>query len=249
MAPAGEVRTRIIARRLLVAACALLVGGCASPSSPPGPPPGQVAPALRGVVPLLRGVRIPVYLPTRLPPMPVPGAYYYAAVQRSSDSYDLTIGVTPHPVPVNGPATLSMSTTLGWITGGPPGSTGADAVALSHFSGSPRHVALGSGLTGDFYLNQGVTWRQGGWRYAVRDDTGKPATVVPLLPAVRRIEAAVPAWGNPVARGTRGWFVQSFAPDGADYRILWTARDAAYYVDGHGISGITLARSLVRVKV
>ncbi len=188
-----------------------------------------------------------MYLPGSLPPPP-PGTSYYASVQASRDAYSVTIGVTNRPVAVNGPATVGMDNTMGWIRGGPTGSVSGILPTLAKFTAQPQSVRLSGNVEGTFYPSQGIAWSEGGWRFILRNDSARPTAPQAFLPAITALRRTLPSWGNPIGPKTHGWVVQSFAADNADFRILWTNGSTAYYIRGHGIGGIALARSLVRVK-
>ncbi len=223
-----------------------VLAACAGIPGRAGPPRGAVAGALRGVLPYLASTAIPVYLPGSLPPPP-PRTYYCASVQASRDAYSVTIAVTNQPVSVNGPATVSMANTMGWIRAGPAGSVSGMLPTLAKFTAQPQSVRLSSNVEGTFYPSQGIAWSEGGWRFVLRNDSARPKTPEAFLPAIMALRRTLPASGNPIGPGTHGWVVQSFAADNGDFRILWTNGSTAYYIRGHGIGGIALARSLVRV--
>ncbi len=223
----------------------LLLAGCAA--APTVARPTAVAPQLRPVLPHLRAVRIPVYLPSWVPPAPR-GNYYLLHVNATAAAYSVSFDWTNRSEPVNGNGMTDMAGTLGQVQGGPPHSLDATVAQPGwKLSGRPQPITLPDGRPAFFYPGQGVFWQQGGWRFEVVSFGPIATSPAVVMPLVRSILAALGSTGNPVGPGTRGELLQGLAPDNAAMTLLWDQGGHQYEVWGYAAPALRLARSLVRV--
>lgn len=211
-------------------------------------PPAHVAAALAPTLPYLKDVRIPVYLPSWLPPATV-GEYYLLGAHPTAASYEVSFDFTNHPTPVNGQGMTSMAGTLGMVRGGPAGSL--DAAGRQPWmqpQGTGRSIRLPNGHPATFYPGWGIRWTQGGWTYSVVS-LGPAATETSVvMPLVRNILKALGPSGNPVGPRTTGQLFQDLAPDNAAMTLIWQQDGYQYEVWGYQAPAIRMAQSLVRVK-
>lgn len=233
---------------IALAITAFVLSGCQSlVREMGGPPPGRVAPALQPVLPYLKAVRVPVYLPDVLP-TPPPGDSYALTAHATSDTYVVTLHFTDQPAPVNGTAMSSWSSYVGLVRGGPAAwvknQAAANGVVLPLPSETPTQITLLGGLAADLYPAGAVRWEEGGWRYGVSADGEAEATQV----ADSLVKTFGPA-GNPVGPGVEGGEVlREVGADGGNSAVLWTVDSRAYEVWGRDATAFALMKDLVRIR-
>lgn len=201
----------------------------AAPATPSQPPAGRPAPDLMPALSQLNGVRLPVYLPGRLPASGAP-APYQTSVSATATTYAVSASRTGASIV---------------IAGGPSVSFGD---GLPRWTALPQSTKLPDGTAVYFYPGQGIEWIQNRWQFAVVDDAASPTTPDALLPQIDRLRHALPSFGNPIARGTEGTVVEHLGSDPPDIDVLWMNGPYAYEVLAHGVSGIDVARALVMVQ-
>ncbi|MDE3074834.1 MAG: hypothetical protein KGJ86_05350 [Chloroflexota bacterium] len=159
----------VIAAALPVAGCSLVRRVATTPTTPNA----HLAAPLEPVLPYLKSVNLPVYLPGWLPTV-ANGMYYLLRAQGTAESYEVSFNATNRQTPVNGNAPTAMAGMFGSIEGGPAGSLEANAhqpwmeptTFLSHKT-IASSIRLPDGRRATFYPDWGVRWTQGGWIYSV----------------------------------------------------------------------------------
>lgn len=224
-----------------------IFGHWSVPVAARGPSYGHPASPLVQALPFLKGARLPLYLPSKLPSPPA-GAFYAIEAHTHGAGYDVSVSFSNQQAPVNDPAVSSRAGFVGEVVGGPKQSVGADVRHLIDFTGSPQSVTLPNGTKADFYPQQGIAWTEGGWHYAILDRPAKPATADSLLPAVAKIQEALLPAGNPIGAGTTGEVVEPIGADAPSVYVLWITGNDAYEITGLVAPPIILAKDLVQVR-
>ncbi len=221
-----------------------------SSAAPAGPPLGTPAAAFASVLPALRGLALPVYLPGWLPPPPA-GEAYDLTTQAGPASYEIRISQGTAPAAAQGVPAAPAAAQLGAIVGGTPASLPrTPAFAPPAVPGQAARVGSGTpaayyaqGASGSYSLLQ---WTIGGWRFQVADTTGLGASAAALTGYADSLLAGLRQGGDVVPDVPSGAVVETITPDGAPAWVLWRAGPWSYQLEADNLPALRVAASMVR---